>query len=178
MSAKADKALRWSRRLSHVPRWAVAPVIKQQNVGEHCFHSARIAQWLMDVHAEAHRKHYPVEMELAILKKALEHDDDEAADGDVPSPSKPPKDYSTWSELRVFVKVCDLLEAALFLREEQLFGNRRVDDLVVDIDRRLEEAWAYFRYNGQPSNISLISLKIRLPEVLFGSHPALENPNG
>tara|TARA_B100001179_G_scaffold211761_1_gene179262 strand:- start:16 stop:414 length:399 start_codon:yes stop_codon:yes gene_type:complete len=128
----------------------------------------------MGMCATEHQKHYPVETELAIIKLALDHDDSEAADGDTPSPSKPKKDYSTWSEVEVFVKVCDLLEAALHLREEQLFGNRRVQELVEDIDERLEEVWPFFKYVGEPMRFKSWALKERLIEVAFLSHPALE----
>lgn len=174
MLEAVHKVLRWSRRLAHVPRWVVTPTIIKQSVAEHCFHAARTAQWLILVHEHATGKVCPVADELAILKKCLDHDDHEAADGDSPSPSKPKKDYSVYSEVEVFVKVCDLMEAYLFITEDAMMGNRRVVDVERDLYDRLVAVWPHFTFMGEPTPFKMHELLNKLLDNVFAAHPALE----
>jgi hypothetical protein len=115
-----DKALRWSRRLNFVYRWNVTPTIRRQSVAEHCFHVARTAMWLL----ERTTIDVPDNLRLAILGYALTHDDNEAVNGDTPSPIKAPRNPSEMSVVEIVVKIADILEALAFIHEEAALGNR------------------------------------------------------
>ena len=115
-----EKAIRWSRRLSTVERWGVLPTIRRQNTAEHSFHVAITVQWLLTQHARGTANQ---EFAMRCINAALWHDIEEAAEGDSPGPTKGPKDYSTYSEESLVVKLADLIESYWFLCEEEDMGN-------------------------------------------------------
>lgn len=173
----ANKSLRWSRRLSHVPRWSVAPNIRSQNVAEHTFHVARTAMWLADICGAAHGKYTAEPIVGIMVIMALDHDDDEAAHGDMPGTSKPKKDYSQYQELAMHVKIADLLEAYLFVEEELRMGNSLMNGLQQSMWAELQEAYEHFRYMDEKPKIGINRLVSLYLDAALKCHPALEVNN-
>lgn len=120
---QSGKLLRWSRRLSFVPRWGVVPTIRKQSVAEHSYNTAMLANYIVNYH----EYHANVDFRLSVLREALEHDVEEAAYGDPPGTSKTKKDYAALEKERgqvyIVVKAADVCEAMLFITEEILMGN-------------------------------------------------------
>lgn len=146
----SDKDLRWSRRLSFVPRWSVVPTIRQQSVAEHSFHVAQAVLWLLPQHAVWHTGNHMdrTVFESEALKEALLHDLDEAAKGDAPSPSKKPKDAEGMTQVQILVKVADVLEAIGFIHEEKALGNNHgMEVLCMDLAVRLAPYWHAFQFD-------------------------------
>lgn len=139
-----DKGLRWSRRLSVVPRWVIVPTIQRQNVAEHSYHVAQTARWLMQFHAsEGDEK---LALTMAVIDRALDHDMEEAATGDRPTPSKQGKTYHAgMPQSAIIVKIADILEALAFLHEEKLMGNTRIHALFEERKQALREVWRFFQ---------------------------------
>lgn len=123
-----DKKLRWGRRLSVVPRWSVVPTVRKQNVAEHSYHVVMLCMWMMPFLAGGS----DLAFQWDVVRLALAHDLEEAADGDAPSPSRPVIDYSTADQAKVVVKVADILEAYLFMQEETCMGNTHNANPVID----------------------------------------------
>lgn len=117
------KKLRWSRRLSFVPRWSVLPVTREQKVDQHCYHVTQITRYLLALHDQGHDTTFCLET----LEYALDHDENEAAFGDSPSTSKPRKDYEALArekgQIYIIVKAADLIESMMFLSEQVMMGN-------------------------------------------------------
>tara|TARA_Y100000310_G_scaffold324866_1_gene387323 strand:+ start:12359 stop:12742 length:384 start_codon:yes stop_codon:yes gene_type:complete len=61
---------------------------------------------------------------LNVIKSCLDHDDDEAIYGDLPSTSKKRASPLEASPVKIVVKCADYLEAILFIHEEQAMGNQ------------------------------------------------------
>lgn len=168
-----DKSLRWSRRLAVVPRWQIAPVLRRQSVAEHSFHVAHTSLWLLQFSRDKARIP-PIESEVMLY--ALTHDIDEAAKGDTPSSSKPAPDYSKWPQVKIIVKVADILEAMAFLFEERLMGNAHFTaEIFVERQKALEKVWDYFDQEGAWPGITADQLWHKYREALFVSHPGLED---
>lgn len=167
-----DKSLRWSRRLSVVPRWVIVPTIQRQNVAEHSYHVAQTARWLMQFHAsEGDEK---LHLTMAVVDRALDHDVEEAATGDRPTPSKQGKVYHAgMPQSAIIVKIADVLEALAFLHEEKLMGNTRVADLFDERKQALREIWGFFQ--ARPTaEMNTMDLLNRYVGVLNVSHPGME----
>jgi hypothetical protein len=81
---------------------------------------------------------------LIVLEKALRHDIKEAATGDEPSPNKEPKDYSSFDQTNIVVKMADLIEAILFVEDERMLGNRAMDLIYEDLFSEASRAWHFF----------------------------------
>lgn len=173
------KILRWSRRLSFVPRWTVAPLIRRQSVAEHCFHVARTSQWLLQYHVDE-----SPEFELEVIRLALDHDDAEAATGDAPSPGKTRCPPDQLGKAAIVVKCADVLEAMAFIQEEISMGNRHgmvviYDDLI----NRFSKYWYHFplRKSGGPegrlSGMNLITTYLEQIVSVYHPHPVLEPSN-
>lgn len=178
-----DKQLRWSRRLAVVPRWQIAPVLRRQSVAEHSFHVAHTALWLLQfsegkdawtLQSGENTRILPLESEVILY--ALTHDIDEAAKGDAPSSSKPAPDYSEWPQVKIIVKVADILEAMAFLFEEQLMGNAHFTaEIFIERQKALEKVWVYFNQSERWPGMSADELWHKYREALFVSHPGLED---
>lgn len=144
-----DKALRWSRRLSFVPRWVIVPTIRHQSVAEHSFHVARTVLWLLGRMSPERRE----ALYGPCLLHALSHDDTEAATGDIPSPSKTRPmekgdtcdDILLMNDILLVNKVADWLEALAFIQEEETLGNRfNLDHIKEHINDKLRSRWLEF----------------------------------
>lgn len=144
----------FERRLAVVPRWAVIPTIRQQSVAEHCYYvtlyTDKICLMLgADEHFRAQAMAY-----------ALRHDYEEAFTGDIPSPANkhmdakgymesldpPPTedDYASvqpgnLEQVKAVVKLADIFDAYMFLRDEFQMGNKRIERLERAMGRRFYE---------------------------------------
>jgi len=176
MLERAHKKLRWLRRLSVVPRWTVVPTIQRQNVAEHTFHVVCTARWLVSVCAEATGKHYTDGQMLRLIDLCLDHDADEAAKGDAPSPSKGMKRYEGINEMEAFVKVCDVLEAYAFITEDIQMGNKRVGAILLDLTDRMSDIWPHFTWMGEKPPFTFSHLLGMYTNELGREHPGLELP--
>ena len=116
-----DRLCRRLRRLSVVPRWVVIPTIQRQNVAEHSFHVAWVYVWICK------RLNKPIDGPG--MWEALTHDGDEGATGDFPSPSKGMPDPSNYTDTKLMIKLADSLEMMLFIHEEKVMGNSRLQDI-------------------------------------------------
>lgn len=148
----SDKQLRWSRRLSVVPRWVIVPTIQRQNVAEHSYHVAQTARWLMQFHAFKDEDDRMWKALIAdVIELALDHDRDEAASGDRPTPSKQGKTYHAgMPQAAIVVKIADILEALAFLHEEKLMGNTRLTVIWDERKQALREVWGFFHQKKDP----------------------------
>jgi len=169
-----NKKLRWSRRLSVVPRWSIVPTIQRQNVAEHSFHVAQTALWLLQYHITADgAPETMASIKLAVLEHALEHDVDEAATGDRPTTTKASKSYGFMPQHAIIVKVADILEALAFLHEEKLMGNTRLGAVFLERTAELARVWEYF-YKSMDPNRSVEGILNVYLKALYVSHPGLE----
>lgn len=168
------------RRLSDVPRWTVVPTIRPQNVAEHSFHVASLALWLGPRHAAVAQGSISMG---DVLTAALCHDEFESVSGDIPSPVKklvctlPLEEkisaFSATGEIKRIIKICDLLEALVFLKEETHMGNCRIDEIFDYVYSILEPEWVLFEwaptYGRKPSCHELMS---RISNLLdYTAHP-------
>ena len=137
------------RDASYVPRWSIVRTVRPQSVADHSFYVAVYAAQI----ADAIDWDGPTGM---LMKYALVHDLDEILSGDIAGPAKKIIKKSTgvswylvtnwlrqqmikrmawyeywidsdWQEdIEKIVKVADLIESVLFLRDEQMLGNVNV----------------------------------------------------
>ncbi len=136
--------LRQSRRLRYVDRWAVIPTVKKQNVAEHSFHVIAIARWLTRYHAQQFESSFV----LGVMYEALVHDEEESITGDMPTTSKPRKDYSTWSQEKIVVKVADIIEQLAYIRDEEAMGNKTLIEVRHYLCRQLNAVWQFFQLHA------------------------------
>lgn len=133
------------RELAHVPRWCIVRTIRTQSVAEHAFFVARYA---IDI---ATALGIPASSRL--IEYCLKHDDEELHTGDIPAPYK--KTLNTVENLcltrgltatELFIaKTADLLEAAMFLVDEELLGNRTVGVVLADLLQEMERYTAKYK---------------------------------
>lgn len=177
-----DKSLRWSRRLSVVPRWVIAPTIQRQNVAEHSYHVAQTARWLMQFHAskEADERAWKA-LTADVVERALDHDVEEAATGDRPTPSKQGKVYHAgMPQVAIIVKIADILEALAFLHEEKQMGNSRLGVLFEERKQALREVWGFFhqiRAEDESTDYfeeGALGVLSKFLHTLNASHPGME----
>lgn len=171
-----DKGLRWSRRLSVVPRWVIVPTIQRQNVAEHSYHVAQTARWLMQFHAsrcDADERAWKA-LTADVIELALDHDRDEAATGDRPTPSKQGKTYHAgMPQSVIIVKIADILEALAFLHEEKLMGNTRVHALFEERKQALREVWGFMQVRPT-AEMQATDILNKYISILNVSHPGME----
>lgn len=164
-----DRDLRWSRRLSFVPRWGVLPTIRGQSVAEHCFHVARTTLWLFqfaDPNIVKPHNH------LDALELALRHDDEEAATGDHPSPRKELKHPTEMGNTEIIVKVADILEGMAFLHEETYMGNRHgVKEAKAYMLEKLNIYWKEFPWGSPTKPAPALMLRKYLDQIVSDTHP-------
>lgn len=146
------------RRGYAVKRWHTETVLVEQNVGHH---SANVAALIIELYA-------PTEPPARLLVAALTHDLPEAEIGDVPASSKwaapalkaeldkldtewyeknwvPNPNYMLADDELALLKMCDLLELLIYVREEIERGNKRdfypilrkVDNVLTERMKRL-----------------------------------------
>lgn len=164
--------LRWTRRLSVIPRWSVVPVLRRQSVAEHSFHVSTLALWLVRMHARADDGKF----ELEVLRYALTHDVAEASTGDAPSPSKPKPEPSDEDQVKVVVKCADLLESMLFMYEESLLGNKMGINYIIDRTyNEFVDWWRHFDMGDKNVHSADVVMSAKL--TVFNDahpHPAVE----
>lgn len=187
MSMTPERFLRL-RRLSAVPRWAVVPTIRPQNVAEHSFHVCTMALWLAERYAPVQAGSVSRER---LMMAALYHDEAEAITGDIAAPAKRWMDRDRLKELESelgvgefedeghianLIKLADCLEAWVYLKEEQELGNRQGIKLVIeDLDKSIQGAWSKFVFAEEMFECSLAELKDDLWFSLHSSrHPCME----
>lgn len=140
------------RELAHVPRWCIVRTIRQQSVAEHSFFVARYA---IDI-----CRAMGIPAKSSLIEYCLKHDDEELHTGDIPAPYKKNlakvnkvPDYleNTLSEEEKMVaKAADMLEAILFLVDEELMGNKTVGMVLNDLCEELENYTKPYRtMNGE-----------------------------
>lgn len=170
-----DERLRYSRRLSFVPRWVAVPTIRRQSVAEHAFGVAQTVIWLAPRNA---RLVTPLDL-LVVLELALQHDNEEAKTGDRPSPNKPRATPAPEDQVRVMIKVADILEAIAFIHEECLLGNRySMASIMDDLRARLHDWWVAFDWKPEHGRKPLTGdlIAAYLEQVTPKMHPVME-PN-
>lgn len=168
------KKARWLRRLSWVPRWAVVPVLHKQSVAEHSFHVIVLCRWLLPLHARSGQGNF----ELEVLRRAIEHDADEAKSGDIPSPYKTRDETAEQSQVDAVVKCADKLEALLYVMEEIKLGNSlSMDELYEDVLGRFMKAWELLELNPNYHGISASQIVESASKIVYdknAAHPSLE----
>ena len=152
------------RNLAYLPRWSIVCTGRTQSVAEHSAFTAIYADRICDVLEHAGHQILSQHRHL-ILRLALTHDLDELYSSDIPGPTKLAmsdgwhKELSNWLMVKtseVFwwwrdemaypclcqcvVKVADMLERSLFLREEQSMGNSNLEELLSASDILLGNA--------------------------------------
>lgn len=121
------------RDLAFVKRWAIVRTIRSQSVAEHSFFVAVYAAKLWE---ELEGGQAPPD----IFMYALTHDYSEIHSGDIPSPYKkrfvndPSSAVEVPAKIAHYVKLADLIEAMLFLIEEEKFGNQLVRPIINELD--------------------------------------------
>ncbi len=168
-----DMNLRWSRRLSMIPRWSVLPVLKKQTVADHTYQVCQISRLLMTYHVERDNP----EFWANTLVQALDHDLEEAAIGDAPSSAKKPKNYKelarTKGQTYLIVKLADIIEALCFLQEEALLGNYWTNEGVVGkYNQEIADIWPNIHFVKDMCHPSVLLDFIY--KSVKGTHPALE----
>lgn len=147
------------RNFAHVTRWAIVRTNRKQSIAEHSFFVALYAARLVDA---LHEGGVMLKCRKAIiLEYALTHDVDELITGDIPTPLKEVADQNDGVTNRLFdlfpwisrkaeewaitedelaiVKVADILEALMFLREDQGSGNKHLDSHVEYIKDKMDD---------------------------------------
>jgi len=96
-------------RLSHVPRWAIINVSKQQSVAEHSFNVAVIVRYLCGVMGLSSPR------TNECMADAIYHDLDEVWTSDIPTPAKEKEKRPRHTE-NLVVKLADVIESIRFIQ--------------------------------------------------------------
>lgn len=185
------RRVRRLRRLSTVKRWGVIPTVRTQTVAEHCYHMSWIALWLLEQSGQLCELSPPAEVWLH--RVIMLHDESEAFTGDIPSPMKGHINLSrSLSRLEsmhalgvshfedefhslahdVYV-LADILEALLFLHEENAMGNGSVLEVYEAVyTAAKEKADSLPRYSGGPQVVDRL-----LTECTPFKHCSMEDPS-
>lgn len=169
------ETLRCMRRLNEVNRWAVIPTLRDQSVAEHSLNVLYIFLWLCDKF-----KHH---IDMCDMRTVLEHDADEAINGDMPSTSKKRKCAADEPNMdRVLLKCADYLDSVLFMLEEESMGNKRAIPVLNDALGRAKEwvAQACVLQSERPhaESVSALFLMHEFYTVFdVMHHPSLDKAN-
>ena len=145
------------------------PVIHKQSVAEHSFGVVNIARWLMAYHIQGSERGF----RLDVIETALDHDEDEAANGDMPSTSKPFK--MPKAQRDIIVKLADKLEALVYIAEERKFGSNWFNEIVDPIHEKVHAYWEEFEWDHAQGRKWITSDLIReVVRLSVEGHPALE----
>jgi len=135
-------------RLSVVKRWGIVRTIQTQSVAEHCFNVQRICIKLAPYFGIV-----DFDSLFELSQAALHHDDDEAVTGDIPGPAKAhihatekgvDVGATAWyddasDEVKVIVKLADMLEACHFLSMELKLGNFYLRNHRVGLQKKIQQ---------------------------------------
>lgn len=150
------------RDLAWVPRWTIIRTLRTQSVAEHSYYVALYAAQIAELTGWGGPRDQ-------LMYYALTHDLEEILSGDISSPAKRSmkaamggnlEDHDDWvlrklqdrfpylpepdekwdRDILNIVKLADLIEAAMFLRDEMFAGNQNVMGVVEDIDKYLFSA--------------------------------------
>ena len=105
------KTLKNLLKLSHVPRWVIVDIIKQQSVADHTFRVMAIAKY-MEKKLELHI--------FNMLERIMLHDEEEALTGDIPSIHVNGNSFQVETVVdrttdELFIMLADTIEAMIFL---------------------------------------------------------------
>lgn len=169
-------------RLSDVPRWGIVRTIQKQSVDQHSFRVAlmvtRLAVEFFGVAADDYETLYK------LSRYAMLHDQDESFSGDMPSPAKFAIDEVALAEkfasrvletpelpdnLKVIVKIADIVEAIIFMHHEIMMGNSSVHR----IQRSLVDALsaAVLKSDAMPDMVDIVLFRAM-------EHEAQQDPLG
>lgn len=183
------------RDLAFVPRWSIVRVTRQQSVAEHSYFVALYADQLAELlNWESDR--------VQLMRYALVHDLDEILSGDIAAPAKRVikkaagagwqivekwlhqqvvrrvNDYTRLTtgvtdDIKSIVKTADLLEAVVFLADEQFVGNKNVTEHKNYLYRSLIDSIDELPYNAR--SIGKINLKLQIEHAVNNavSYPSL-----
>lgn len=168
-----SRYVRWLRRLSIVPRWVCIPTLLPQSVMDHTGQVCMITRVLLDCHAQGADYYF----RTRCYEYAIEHDMDEAAEGDAPGPSKAPKDYKTLiserGQVYALVKLADLIDAHMFAIEDSLRGNSHHMHTVIKSTRK-EVARCATHFTPVNSDDFVRTMGLLVDSAQTNVHPVLE----
>lgn len=98
-------------RASHVTRWHIVATTREQTLADHQWCVTQIAYEIWK------RLHPGAPCPANLLLIALNHDNDEVIEGDIPSPRKPSQPVSDMEVDRLIVKSADLLDQWNWIRQ-------------------------------------------------------------
>ena len=181
--------MRRLRRLSTVPRWTTVPMTRRQNVAEHSFHVAWIALELANYNKAVEYG----DLELGdLLTLALFHDESEAISGDLATPFKRDwggdavedmeQEYGMGKHFKaldpqayVIIKMADLIEALMWLNEENALGNKIIEPIQRQIIKNLKKTMTDFDYSGSSNVKDMITEIVGAKKMRI--HPSMEYPS-
>lgn len=177
-----EQRMRRLRRLATVPRWTVVPTIKAQSVAEHSFQVAVIALWV----ARYHNTLYNGSADEQIMYYALIHEELESWYSDLPSPARAqhmPNKHSfeekggfgqtpANNDVKIVLKVADMLEAYLFAKEECDFGSKYMEAIIEDIHQKLLTTLKEFPFCDTEDKFSFITQFMQCFDISI--HPVME----
>ena len=154
-------------RASNVARWGIVNVSKPQSVAEHTFNVTMMVRALC--------KRLGVDDDV-LIKAALEHDLDEVIYGDMPSPMKAEmkakgvdvnelvgnKMRELTPQQEGILKVCDLLESVVYLKDHAIGKHAR--EVTVEVESRMKE------YVKETEGLLLLQgpIHIFIKDVIYG----------
>jgi hypothetical protein len=134
-------------KLSHVPRWAIIDVLKDQSVADHTFRVMAIGKEFLD------KMNTGIEVR-DFLQVALLHDIDEANTGDIPTPCKDKKvpRVNDLPNVELVLKIADVIEAISYVERYGVNPDRVAEDLrahlrdwatIADIQLCLDNSYSF-----------------------------------
>ena len=139
-----------SRILSDIPRWPVVRTIKKQSVAEHSYYVTLYALGL------AQYLDWPKDLLYEVTQYAMIHDFEEMITSDIPPPFEanikydrkqiqeqisnytPAAGREPLCTVEDLVKIADIFEAVMFLKDEQQLGNKGVSLIYRNLAIKLE----------------------------------------
>lgn len=170
------------RDLAWVPRWGIARVMRRQSVAEHSYFVSLYCSLVSEFLG------LPTEDRLILITSALHHDQAECYTGDTPGPVKhatvdkevlaqyektndkyrfgdTPEIPPERKDLKLLLKVCDLLEETAYLNGEIQQGNKAVEHMEEASRKRL-----YLKLDEYAAEVAMVpGDKLRLVSEIHNS---------